>query len=292
MKIGFTKMQGAGNDFVMINAFHVPFNLTPELVRRLSHRQFGIGCDQLLVVERSCLEGVDFKYRIFNQDGNEVQMCGNGARCFAVFVRQQGLTQKRRIRCETLAGIIEPEVLSDGRVRVNMGLPKFEPKELPFEPSASVGEHLEHMDKRYDLRVGDETIRVSLVSMGNPHAVAFVDDVQTAEVASQGEALQHHEAFPEQVNVGFLQVRGRQWASLRVYERGAAETLACGTGACAAALAGMRSGRLDSPVKIQMPGGLLEIEWDGLGRTQAQPVFLTGPAVEVFHGEIEIEENR
>lgn len=288
MRIAFTKMHGAGNDFVMLNAFHEPIPLTEELVRRLGHRQFGIGFDQLLVVEPSELEGVDFKYRIFNQDGNEVQMCGNGARCFAVFVRQQGLTQKQRIRCETLAGIIEPEVLQDGRVRVNMGVPRFEPRDLPFETKAANGEHSEHHDKRYDLLAGQDFMRVSIVSMGNPHAVTFVENVETDAVLLQGEALQHHEAFPERVNVGFMQVCERDFARLRVYERGAGETLACGTGACAAAVAGMRSGRLDSPVKIQMRGGLLEIEWDGLVHDEPRPVFLTGPAVEVFHGEIEI----
>lgn len=289
MKLAFTKMQGAGNDFVMIDAITRPVALTPDLVRRLSHRQFGIGCDQLLVVERSDLPDVDFKYRIFNQDGNEVQMCGNGARCFAVFVRAQGLTDKQRIRCETLAGIIEPEVMQDGRVRVNMGVPRFAPSDLPFDPAEATSVAGEGLGTRYELTVDGAAVWVSVASMGNPHATVFVDDVQTDMVHVCGEALQHHPAFPERVNVGFLQVLNDTSARLRVYERGAGETLACGTGACAAALAGMRSGLLASKAEIEMPGGLLQIEWAGLNSSEPCPVYLTGPATEVFRGEIEID---
>lgn len=286
MLLPFTKMQGAGNDFVMINAVDHPVELTAELVRRLSNRTFGIGCDQLLVVEKSAIEGVDFKYRIFNCDGAEVQMCGNGARCFVVFVRDEKLTDKSRIRCETKAGIIEPEWLGGDSVRVNMGLPHFEPESLPFLCDG-VSHLSRDADTLYQIRAAGEDNWISLVSMGNPHAVKVVGDTETADVQKIGAAFQKLPQFPEAVNVGFLQVVNRGRARLRVFERGVGETLACGTGACAAAVAGMRRGSLDEKVQIEMRGGVLTVEWSGRTKPES-PVYLTGPAQIVFRGMIEI----
>ncbi len=287
MKLFFTKMQGAGNDFVMVNAYDKPFDLTVEQIRRVCDRKFGVGCDQLLVVERSASEDADFKYRIFNCDGGEVEMCGNGARCFAVFVRAQGLTNKTRIRCETMRGIIEPEVMKDGRVRVNMGAPVFELDAIPFK-ATGVARLSRFKDYLYQIRAVGEDHWVSVVSMGNPHAVKLVGDVSSANVQDIGLAFQSHPAFPRQVNVGFLQILDRTHAKLRVYERGAGETLACGTGACAAVVAGIRRGALDSATEVEMAGDRLLIEWDGLECDEPRPVYLTGPAEIVFDGEIEI----
>lgn len=286
MHVSFTKMQGAGNDFVMIDGVTEPFTLTTEQIKFLCHRQFGVGCDQLLVVEKTELPGVDFKYRIFNQDGGEVEMCGNGARCFAVFVKALGLTDKTRIRCETKKGVIEPEICEDGRVRVNMGAPMLAPADLPFIDTGIA--HLSRFkDMLYQVKAAGEDNWVSVVSMGNPHAVKLVGSTEDAAVAEIGEAFQYLDCFPNRVNVGFLQIFDRTHARVRVYERGVGETLACGTGACAAVVAGIRRGALDAAVEVEMAGGLLRIEWNGL-EEEGAPVYLTGPAVIVFKGEIDL----
>lgn len=283
MLLRFTKMQGAGNDFVMLNAYDKPLTLTPEQIRFICDRRFGVGCDQMLVVEKSTTPAADFKYRIFNQDGGEVEMCGNGARCFAVFVREQGLTDKRTITCETVKGVIAPTVEDDGRVTVDMGAPHFAPEDVGFD-AEGVSRLSRAADTLYQIRAGGEDNWVSIVSMGNPHAVRLVGDVDEAPVETVGEAFQHLERFKKRVNVGFLQIESRSKARLRVYERGVGETLACGSGACAAVVAGIRRGALDNAVEVEMRGGTLRITWDGADGH----VFLTGPAVTVFTGEIDI----
>ena len=283
MLLRFTKMQGAGNDFVMLNAYDKPLTLTPEQIRFICDRRFGVGCDQMLVVEKSTTPAADFKYRIFNQDGGEVEMCGNGARCFAVFVREQGLTDKRTITCETVKVVIAPTVEDDGRVTVDMGAPHFAPEDVGFD-AEGVSRLSRAADTLYQIRAGGEDNWVSIVSMGNPHAVRLVGDVDEAPVETVGEAFQHLERFKNRVNVGFLQIESRSKARLRVYERGVGETLACGSGACAAVVAGIRRGALDNAVEVEMRGGTLRITWDGADGH----VFLTGPAVTVFTGEIDI----
>lgn len=283
MLLRFTKMQGAGNDFVMLNAYDKPLTLTPEQIRFICDRRFGVGCDQMLVVEKSTTPAADFKYRIFNQDGGEVEMCGNGARCFAVFVREQGLTDKRTITCETVKGVIAPTVEDDGRVTVDMGAPHFAPEDVGFD-AEGVSRLSRAADTLYQIRAGGEDNWVSIISMGNPHAVRLVGDVDEAPVETVGEAFQHLERFKNRVNVGFLQIESRSKARLRVYERGVGETLACGSGACAAVVAGIRRGALDNAVEVEMRGGTLRITWDGADGH----VFLTGPAVTVFTGEIDI----
>ncbi|MBS1145779.1 MAG: diaminopimelate epimerase [Proteobacteria bacterium] len=276
MKLKFSKMHGLGNDFVVLDGIRQPLALTPEQLRTLADRHFGVGCDQILLVEMAEQPGVDFRYRIFNADGGEVEQCGNGARCFVRFVHDAGLTAKREIRVETQSGIITPRLEEDGNVTVNMGIPRFLPAEIPF---LGDGEAVIHA-----LAVADETLEISVVSMGNPHAVQVVGDVDHAPVGVQGPLIENHARFPQRVNAGFMQVVGRQAIRLRVYERGSGETLACGTGACAAAVAGIRRGLLDSPVRVTTRGGDLTIAWAGLG----QPVMMTGPAVTVFTGEIEL----
>ena len=276
MKLKFSKMHGLGNDFVVLDGIRQPLALTPDQLRYLADRHFGVGCDQILLVETAEQPGVDFRYRIFNADGGEVEQCGNGARCFVRFVHDAGLTAKREIRVETQGGIITPRLEDDGNVTVNMGIPRFLPAEIPF---LGDGEAVIHA-----LAVADETLEISVVSMGNPHAVQVVDDVDRAPVGVQGPLIENHARFPQRVNAGFMQVVGRQAIRLRVYERGSGETLACGTGACAAAVAGIRRGLLDSPVRVTTRGGDLTIAWAGLG----QPVMMTGPAVTVFTGEIEL----
>lgn len=283
MLLRFTKMQGAGNDFVMLNAYDKPLTLTLEQIRFICDRRFGVGCDQMLVVEKSTTPAADFKYRIFNQDGGEVEMCGNGARCFAVFVREQGLTDKRTITCETVKGVIAPTVEDDGRVTVDMGAPHFAPEDVGFD-AEGVSRLSRAADTLYQIRAGGEDNWVSIVSMGNPHAVRLVGDVDEAPVETVGEAFQYLERFKNRVNVGFLQIESRSRARLRVYERGVGETLACGSGACAAVVAGIRRGALDNAVEVEMRGGTLRITWDGADGH----VFLTGPAVTVFTGEIDI----
>jgi diaminopimelate epimerase len=276
MKLRFTKMQGAGNDFVVIDATKNPVHLSHAQIQQIANRYFGIGCDQLLMVESTDTPGVDFRYRIFNADGGEVEQCGNGARCFVRFVVDKGLTSKRDIRVETASGIITLMLQDDGQVTVNMGAPRFTPAQIPFEA--------EQQATTYELPLASETVTVSAVSMGNPHAVMLVDNVHTAEVASLGPQIESHARFPQRVNAGFMQVLNEHEINLRVYERGSGETLACGTGACAAAVSGIQLGSLQSPVKVHTRGGILTIQWAG----GATPVLMTGPAEIVFDGEIEI----
>ncbi|MDR1709739.1 MAG: diaminopimelate epimerase [Candidatus Accumulibacter sp.] len=271
----FSKMHGLGNDFVVIDGVRQRVSLTSERVRFLADRHFGIGCDQLLLVEKAGRPEVDFRYRIFNADGGEVEQCGNGARCFVRFVHEQGLTDKREICVETMSGVIRPRLEADGRVTVDMGAPVLEPERIPFvSDSAEVVQPLE---------VGGRLLEITAVSMGNPHAVQEVDDAGAAPVAELGPLIEAHPRFPRRVNAEFMQIAGRRHIVLRVFERGAGETLACGTGACAAAVAGILRGRLDSPVRVQMRGGELTVAWAGPGA----PVLMTGPAVTVFTGEIE-----
>jgi diaminopimelate epimerase len=285
MKLRFTKMHGAGNDFVVIDGVRQSVQLSPAQWRWLADRHFGVGADQLLLVEPARSPGVDFRYRIFNADGGEVEQCGNGARCFVRFVREQGLTDKRAIRVETTGGVIEPRVEDDGRVTVDMGAPAFEPAAIPFDASGleprRVGE-----DLLWPLEVGGALRWISVVSMGNPHAVQVVDDVERAPVRTEGPRIEQAARFPRRVNAGYLQVLSTSRIRLRVWERGAGETLACGTGACAAVVTGIRRGLLRSPVDVETHGGLLTIAWAGAG------VRMTGPAETVFEGEIELPAER
>jgi len=286
MQIRFTKMQGAGNDFVVLDETAGPLNLSPAQYRFLADRHFGVGADQILTVRPAPAPGVDFEYVIHNADGGEVEQCGNGARCFARYVRDKGLTAKDAIRVQTLSGVIEPRVTADGRVTVDMGAPVFELPRIPFEATG-----LQPLAKGdwqvWPLALGGAgTAPVAVVSMGNPHAVQLVDDVDTAPVAQQGPLIEHHPAFPRRVNAGFMQVVSRSHIRLRVFERGAGETLACGTGACAAVVAGIRLGLLDRRVDVETRGGRLTIEWAGGGT----PVLMTGPATPVFEGEINLPE--
>ena len=276
MKIKFTKMQGLGNDFVVLDGVSQPLDLTTEQYRALGDRHFGVGCDQILLVERAIQPGVDFRYRIFNNDGGEVEQCGNGARCFARFVYAKGLTEKREIRVETTKGIIGPKLEADGEVTVDMGAPFLLPAEIPFVADAQA--------VIYPLDVAGKSYDISAVSMGNPHAVQVVDDVDSFPVATVGAAIEVHPRFPQKVNAGFMQIINRAAIRLRVFERGAGETLACGTGACAAVVSGILRGLLDDTVRVSTRGGELTIRWQGPG----QPVLMTGPAVIVFEGEIEI----
>jgi len=276
MKLRFTKMQGIGNDFVVVDGISQPVKLTPQQISRIADRHFGVGCDQLLLVERPVASDADFRYRIFNADGGEVEQCGNGARCFARFVRDKKLTTKNEICVETARGVIVLRLEPDEQVTVNMGAPGFMPADIPFVAEASA--------LTYALLVGTETVNVSVLSMGNPHAVQTVADVDAAPVASQGPLIEHHKRFPQRVNAGFMQVLDQHHIRLRVYERGTGETLACGTGACAAAVAGIRAGQLSSPVTVSMRGGELVIRWDG----DDAPVMMTGPAVTVFEGELDL----
>ena len=276
MKIRFSKMHGAGNDFVVIDCINQSVDLAPEQVRFLADRHFGVGCDQLLLVEKPGSDAADFRYRIFNADGGEVEQCGNGARCFVRFVHDKGLTAQREIRVETQSGIITPRLENDGRVTVDMGPPRFNPAGIPFqagEPALT-----------YALDVDGRTVEISALSMGNPHAVQIVDNIDTAPVATQGPAIEHHARFPNRVNAGFMQLVDRSHIRLRVYERGAGETLSCGTGACAAAVAGITRGLLDAVVNVETRGGMLTIRWAG----GSHRVMMTGPAAMVFDGEIEI----
>ena len=286
MKLKFTKMHGAGNDFIVIDAINQQIDVDgigADEWRRLADRRFGIGADQILVVERPSEEGVDFRYRIFNNDGSEVEQCGNGSRAFVRFVVEKGLTRERSIRVQTMSGIINPRLEDDGSVTVNMGAPRLDPAEVPFD-SAGLDGKPEGEETLWPLPVGGEATQISVVSMGNPHAVQVVHNVDTALVEQTGPLIEHHERFPKRVNAGYMQVVDRGHIRLRVHERGAGETLACGTGACAAVVAGIRRGLLDSPVRVSARGGELSIAWAGAG----QPVYLSGPAVSVFEGEVEI----
>jgi diaminopimelate epimerase len=265
MKFEFTKMEGAGNDFVVLDCTKDKFELKKEQIQKLADRHFGVGCDQILVVERPTKPGVDFRYRIFNADGGEVEQCGNGARCFVKFVHARGLTQKREIRVETLGGVIVPRLEDDGEVSVDMGPPRIE-------------------NLHEKLLVDRELLDLAVLSMGNPHAVQVVADVERAPVTTQGPLLEHHPRFPNRVNAGYMQLRDRQRAALRVWERGAGETLACGTGACAAAVSGILRGLLDSPVAVEARGGTLTVSWAGGDNA----VWMKGPARSVFEGEIKI----
>ena len=276
MRLEFTKMHGLGNDFVVIDLVSQHIALTPDQIRQLADRHFGIGCDQLLIVEPPGRPDVDFRYRIFNADGSEVQQCGNGARCFARFVRERRLTQKDVLRVETASGVIELRIDESHWVTVDMGAPRFAPAQIPFVADAEA--------LTYPVEAVGKTVTLSTVNMGNPHCVIEVESAATAPVATLGPALETHPRFPERVNVGFMQVVDRHHIRLRVFERGAGETLACGTGACAAAVAGIRLGRLDSPVHVTLPGGELEISWAGPG----QSVIMRGPTARVFDGIIRL----
>ena len=276
MKLKFSKMHGLGNDFVVFDGVRQQIDLSPEQLRYLGDRHFGVGCDQILLVEKASRPGVDFRYRIFNSDGGEVEQCGNGARCFVRFVHDQGLTDKRDIRVETISGEISPRLEADGLVSVDMGVPVFAPERIPFVSTND--------DLVQSLAVGSEECLITAVSMGNPHAVQIVADIDTAPVAAQGPLIEAHPRFPQRVNAGFMQIVGRQAIRLRVFERGAGETLACGTGACAAVAAGIARGLLDSPVRVATRGGELTIAWRGKGES----VLMTGPAITVFTGEIEL----
>jgi diaminopimelate epimerase len=278
MKVRFTKMHGLGNDFVVFDAIGQDFVPSAAQVRYIADRHFGVGCDQILVVERPTRPGVDFRYRIFNADGGEVEQCGNGARCFVRFVHEKGLTDKREIRVETRSGVIAPRLEADGRVTVDMGVPRFRPEEIPFDSDSD--------DVVQAMAVADRSFDITVVSMGNPHAVQVVTDVARAPVDIYGPLIETHVRFPKRVNAGFMQVVDRHAIKLRVHERGAGETLACGTGACAAVVAGIRRGLLDGPVRVTTRGGDLVIDWAGDGA----PVMMTGPAATVFEGEIDIAE--
>ena len=275
MKLKFTKMQGLGNDFVVLDGIHQAIHLDRQQLRFLADRHFGIGCDQILLVEKA--EGdADFRYRIFNADGGEVEQCGNGARCFVRYVHDHGLTQKNEIRIETLSGVISPKLEISGNVTVNMGQPVFEPEQIPFIA--------EHIAPAYQLEIAGQPVTISALSMGNPHAVRVVPDVDRAPIETEGALLEQHPRFPKKVNAGFMQVVDRTHIKLRVFERGAGETLACGTGACAAVVAGINLGLLDPQVTVSTRGGDLTIRWKG----KNEPVWMTGPAVTVFEGEINL----
>lgn len=276
MKLRFTKMHGQGNDFVMLNAVAAPVSLSAAQIRHIADRHVGIGCDQLLIVEKPTRADTDFRYRIFNADGGEVEQCGNGARCFAQFVRDEGLTNKTEIRVETLSGVIVPRLGEHGMVTVNMGAPRFSPVDIPF---VADGEAIE-----YILDIGVARCTVSALSMGNPHVVQVVDDVNTAPVLEFGHLIENHVRFPKRVNVGFMQILSREHIALRVWERGAGETLACGTGACAAVVTGIRWGLLDHTVRVDARGGELTVTWQG----NSEPVWMSGATQTVFKGEMHL----
>ena len=276
MRLKFSKMHGLGNDFVVLNGVTQAIQLSPDQLRHIADRQRGVGCDQILLVESSTQPGVDFSYRIFNADGREVEQCGNGARCFVHFVRDQGLSTKDEIRVETKSGIITPRLNANGAVTVDMGAPRFAPSDIPFRRA--------ERSPRYELDVGSVKINISALSMGNPHAVQVVGDVDAAPVLTQGPLIEQHADFPARVNAGYMQIINRGAIKLRVWERGVGETLACGTGACAAVVAGIALGLLDNRVAVHTHGGQLVIEWQGEG----MPVMMTGPVETVFSGEIEL----
>jgi diaminopimelate epimerase len=288
MRVRFTKMQGAGNDFLMLNGIDRSLDLTPPRVRALADRRFGVGADQILVVERAGDSGADFRYRIFNADGGEVEQCGNGARCFVMYVRQAGLTTRSTIRVQTAGGMIEPTLRDDGSVSVDMGSPALEPAASGFSTQGLSPRRQGHATL-WPLPVNGRDVWITVVSMGNPHAVQQVEEVDRAPVETDGPAIEHHPSFARGVNAGFMQVLDRHAIRLRVWERGAGETLSCGTGACAAVVAGIERGLLTSPVDVQTRGGRLNVQWGGAGAHAAAPVLLAGPAVKVFDGEIEIE---
>jgi diaminopimelate epimerase len=276
MLLRFTKMHGLGNDFMVLDLVSQHAHINSKHARQWGDRHSGVGFDQLLIVEPPSNPDVDFRYRIFNADGSEVEQCGNGARCFARFVIDKRLTSKREIRVETKGGIIELTLRADGQISVDMGAPRLLPSEIPFQAESQA--------LSYQVEVDGESVELAAVSMGNPHAVLRVDDVQAAPVRTLGPKLEHHPRFPQRVNVGFLQVLDRKLARLRVWERGAGETQACGTGACAAAVAAIQQGWMDSPLHLDLTGGRLAIEWAGPGH----PVIMTGPAVRVYEGQVRL----
>src|SRR6266704_4941166 len=265
MRLEFTKMQGVGNDFVVLDGVSRSIPMTPQLARRLADRHFGVGCDQVLLVEKPQCSDADFRYRIWNADGGEVEQCGNGARCFVRFIHDTGLTKEKEIRVETLSGVIVPRLETDGQVTVDMGAPVFEPERVPFDRSgiAPVGKIPSTLPFMWPLEVADRTVQVAVLSMGNPHAVQTVADVVSAPVTTQGPLLERHPRFPDRVNAGYMQVLDRHTIRLRVWERGAGETLSCGTGACAAAVSGISRKLVDSPVRVETRGGALTIAWAG-----------------------------
>jgi len=275
MKYKFTKMHGLGNDFILIDCINQSVQLSQEQLRYLANRRLGIGCDQILLVEKA-KSNADFRYRIFNSDGSEVEQCGNGARCFIRYVYDQGMTQKKEIRVETLGGVIVPKLETNGEVTVNMGVPKFEPQEIPFVAKKRMLTYL--------LDIDEKQIEFSILSMGNPHAVQIVEDINQSPILVEGALIENHPRFPQHVNAGYMQVVNRKHINLRVYERGVGETLSCGTGACAAVVAGITRGLLDSAVKVSTIGGNLSVFWE----KENNPVWMTGPAISVFDGEIEL----
>ncbi len=276
MKVNFTKMHGLGNDFIVIDATQTPVSLSPEIIKTLAHRHFGIGYDQVLIIEPPSSDAVDFKYRIFNADGSEVYQCGNGARCFARFVFDKKLSDKDEITVETGAGKLVLHKDNSGFITVNMGVPIHDPAQIPVQATEEA--------RFYSVNVRGIERAVGVVSMGNPHAVMEVKDIKSAQVEELGSALESHPFFPNRANIGFMQVVNRHYIKLRVYERGAAETLACGSGACAAVVIGIERKLLDHEVKVRLLGGMLAIKWEGRGK----PVFMKGPAVSVFEGYFEI----
>jgi len=285
LRFKFTKMQGAGNDFVVLDGVSSPVEVTAQRAKRLADRHFGIGCDQVLLVEKSRRPDADFRYRIWNADGGEVEQCGNGARCFVRFVHDKGLTKKTEVRVETASGVIVPRLEADGQVSVDMGAPRFEPNQVPFDASG-----LKPVPgPRWPLDVAGRVVSVAVLSMGNPHAVQTVADVEAAPVAGEGPLIERHPRFPKRTNAGYMQVVNRSSVRLRVWERGAGETLACGTGACAAVVTGIRERLLDSVVQVATRGGQLTIRWAGGENDPNCSVWMTGPAETVFEGEIEIE---
>jgi diaminopimelate epimerase len=281
MRLRFTKMHGQGNDFVMIDGIRQIFTLTKNQISFLADRHFGIGCDQLLVVEKPTRADVDFRYRIFNADGGEVEQCGNGARCFARFVREVGLTVKDEIRVETLSGVIVPRIEANGDVTVNMGAPRFMPAEIPLKVDDKT------VNAVYGIEVAGKVRAVSALSMGNPHAVQVVENIDSAPVTTEGPLIENSPLFPNRVNAGYMQIVARDHIRLRVWERGAGETLACGSGACAAVVAGIRLGKLGPSVRVSTRGGDLTISWQGNGA----PVMLSGAATTVYRGEIDLEKS-
>ena len=288
MKLKFTKMQGAGNDFVVLDGTRAPVNLTCEQIKKLGDRRFGVGADQILMVERSSAPGIDFGYRIFNGgSGDEVEHCGNGARCFVRYVNEHGLSDKRTLRVQTMNNVLELHLQDDGRVTVDMNAPVFDLTHVPFD-ATDLNPRALGAFALWPLDVGDQVVEVAVLSMGNPHAVQLVADIDSAPVASIGPAVESHARFPRHVNAGFMQIVDRSHIRLRVHERGAGETLACGTGACAAVVAGIRLGLLDARVDVDARGGHLAIEWQGGADDENAHVLMTGPAETVFDGEIEL----
>ena len=294
MRIRFTKMQGAGNDFVVLDETRGRLNLTRGQYQFLADRHFGVGADQVLSVRPSPAAGIDFEYVIHNADGGQVEQCGNGARCFARYVRDKGLASGDTLKVSTVAGVIEPRLNPDGRVTVDMGPPVFDPVAIPFD-RAGLSPQPDGQWEKWHLVLGTSadsaSISVAILSMGNPHAVQEVPDADGAPVGIQGPLIENHPRFPNRVNAGFMQVVSRSRIRLRVWERGAGETLACGTGACAAVVAGIRLGRLDAKVDVETRGGVLTVEWSGEGPDGMAPVLMTGPAVTVFEGEIEVPDS-